>query len=168
MWIVKLALRRPYTFVVAALLLLILSPVVILRTPTDVFPNINIPVISVIFNYSGLIPEEMASRITTQFERTLTITVSDIEHIESQTLNGTAIIKIFFQPNAKVEAAMAQVAAIGQSSVHQMPPGTNPPFMITYTASSVPILQLALSGRGLSEQQLNDFGVNFIRVQLAT
>jgi multidrug efflux pump subunit AcrB len=168
MWIIQLALRRPYTFIVAALLLLIVSPLVILRTPTDIFPNINIPVVSIVWQYTGMAPTEFAGRITSVFERTLTTTVNDIEHIESQTYNGVAVVKVFFQPNAKVETALAQVTAIGQTVTRQMPPGTTPPLIITYNASSVPILQLGLSGEGLSEQQLNDFAMNNIRTLLAT
>ena len=168
MWIVRLALRRPYTFVVLALVVLILGPLVILRTPTDIFPNINIPVVSVVWGYGGLSAPEMANRIVSGYERGLTTTVNDIEHIESQTLSGISVVKIFFRPGAKIEAAVAQVTAFSQTSVRSMPPGTNPPFIITYNASSVPVLQLALSGRGLTEQQLFDFGNNYIRTQLAT
>ncbi|MCA1581553.1 MAG: efflux RND transporter permease subunit [Acidobacteria bacterium] len=168
MWIVRLALRRPYTFVVLALVILILGPFVILRTPTDIFPNINIPVVSVVWSYGGLSAPEMANRIVSGYERGLTTTVNDIEHIESQTLSGISVIKIFFRPRARIDAAVAQVTAFSQTSVRSMPPGTNPPFIITYNASSVPVLQLALSGHGLSEQQLFDFGNNYIRTQLAT
>jgi multidrug efflux pump subunit AcrB len=168
MWIVRLALRRPYTFVVMALLILILGPLVIYNTPTDVFPDINIPVISVIWSYTGLSADEMASRIVVGYERGLTATVNDIEHIESQSLNGLGVVKIYFHPNVRLEMAVAQVTAVSQSAVRSDPPGTTPPFIITYDASSVPILQLALSGKNLSEQQLNDFGANFIRSQLAT
>ncbi len=168
MWIVSLALRRPYTFVVLALLILLISPLVILRTPTDIFPNINIPVVSVLWNYSGLSAEEMENRITSNFERILTTTVNDIEHIESQSWNGTAVVKVFFQPSAKPEAAVAQLTASSQPVIRTMPPGTTPPLVISYSASSVPILQIALSGKDLSEQQLFDFGTNFIRTQLAT
>jgi multidrug efflux pump subunit AcrB len=168
MWIVRLALRRPYTFVVMALLILILGPLVIYNTPTDVFPDINIPVISVIWSYTGLSADEMASRIVVSYERGLTATVNDIEHIESQSLNGLGVVKIYFHPNVRLEMALAQVTAISQAAVRTDPPGTTPPFIITYDASSVPILQLALSGKNLSEQQLNDLGANFIRSQLAT
>ncbi|HLX07080.1 MAG TPA: efflux RND transporter permease subunit [Thermoanaerobaculia bacterium] len=168
MWIVRLALRRPYTFVVLALLLLILAPIVIQRTPTDIFPNIDIPIITVIWNFTGMSPQEMANRIVSNYERGLTTTVNDIEHIESQTLAGISIVKIFFQRNANIASAVAQVTAISQSQVRSLPPGTTPPLVITYNASSVPILQLALSGEGLSEQQLSDFAINFIRTQLAT
>jgi multidrug efflux pump subunit AcrB len=168
MWIVRLALRRPYTFVVLSILLLILGPIVIFRTPTDIFPNINIPVVSVIWNYTGLSPQEMGNRITTPFERSMTTTVNDIQHIESQSLNGIAVIKVFFQPGANVPSAIAEVTAIAQTQLRQLPPGTTPPLVISYSASSVPVLQLSLSGEGLSEQALNDIGTNFIRTQLAT
>jgi multidrug efflux pump subunit AcrB len=168
MWIVRLALRRPYTFIVASLLILILGPIVIYRTPTDVFPTINIPVVSIIWNYTGLAPQDMSDRIVTLTERTLTTTVDDIEHIESQSLNGIAVVKVFFQPTAKIEKAIAQITAISQTQLRQLPPGTTPPLVISYSASSVPIVQLALSGKGLSEQQLNDFGLNFIRTRLVT
>ena len=168
MWIVNIALKRPYTVIVLALLILLISPLVILRTPTDIFPNVNIPVISVLWNYMGLNAEEMEQRMTSGFERSLTTTVNDIEHVESQSLNGRSIVKVFFHPNVKIELAIAQVTASAQVVLRQMPPGTTPPSVITYSASSVPILQLALSGSGLSEQQLFDFAANFIRTQLAT
>ena len=168
MWIVKVALNRPYTFIVLALLILLISPLVILRTPTDIFPNINIPVVSILYSYSGLGAEEMVQRITSVYERILTTTVNDIEHIESQSLNGTAVVKVFFQPGVQVSAAVAQLTASSNPAIRQMPPGITPPLVISYSASSVPILQLALSGQGLSEQQLNDFGTNFIRQSLAT
>ena len=150
MWIVRLALRRPYTFVVLALLLLILGPFVILRTPTDILPNINIPVVSIIWNYTGFNSQDMSDRIVSITERTLTTTVDNIEHIESQSLNGIAVVKVFFQPSANVERAIAQVTAISQTQLRQLPQGTTPPLVISYSASSVPILQLALSGQGLS------------------
>ncbi len=168
MWIVRLALSRPYTFVVLSLLLFFLGPVVILRTPVDIFPNIDIPVVSVIWNYAGLSPQELSDRIVVQFERGLTTTVNDIEHTESQTLNGVSVVKIFFRPNVNISQAVAQVTAIAQTSLRQYPQGTNPPLVIQYSASSVPVLQLGLSGNGLTEQQLNDFGTNNIRTQLAT
>jgi len=168
MWIVRVALARPYTFVVLALLILILAPVVIDRTPTDIFPNIDIPVIAAAFNYTGLSAEEMEERITSIYERSLTTTVNDIEHIESQSIDGRAIIKVFFQPGADINAAVGQVSAISQPILRQLPPGTTAPFLLTYNASSVPILQLGLGGRGLSEQQLFDYGVNFIRTRLVT
>src|ERR1700719_324991 len=168
MWIVRLALRRPYTFVVMSILLLILGPVAILRTPTDIFPNIDIPVVSVIWNYTGLSPEDMSNRIIFNYERSLTTTVNNIEHIESQSLSGIAVVKIFFHQGVQVANAIAQVTAISQPIVRALPPGTTPPFIITYNASTVPILQLALSGQGLSEQQLGDMGLNFIRTDLVT
>ncbi|HXY03415.1 MAG TPA: efflux RND transporter permease subunit [Terriglobales bacterium] len=168
MWIVRLALRRPYTFVVVALLLLILGPIVILRTPTDIFPNINIPVVSVLWTYQGFTAEQMSDRIVSLTERAMTTTVDNIQHIESQSLPEKAVVKIFFQPNANIERAIAQVTAISQTQLRQLPPGTTPPLVISYNASSVPILQLALSGKTLSEQQLFDYGVNFIRTRLIT
>src|SRR5436305_7001730 len=168
MWIVALALRRPYTFVVVALLLLILGPIVIFRTPTDIFPNINMPVVSILWNYGGLSAEEMANRIVSQTERGLTTTVDDIQHSESQSLNGISVIKVFFQPGANIEKAIAQITAISQTQLRFLPAGTQPPLIITYSASTVPILQLALSGQKLSEQQLFDYGVNFIRTRLVT
>jgi CzcA family heavy metal efflux pump len=168
MWIVRLALRRPYTFVVLSLLLFIIGPVVMLRTPVDIFPNIDIPVVSVVWNYAGLSPEQLADRIVLPFERSLTTTVNDIDHSESQTLNGVSVTKIFFQPTVNISQAVAQVTAIAQTSLRQYPQGTTPPLIIQYSASSVPVLQLGLSGNGLTEQQLNDFGQNFVRTQLAT
>ena len=167
MWIVRLALNRPYTFVVLSLLLLILGPVVMLRTPVDIFPSIDIPVVAVVWNYSGLSPEELSSRITTNFERGITSTVNDIEHIESQTVNGFSVIKIYFQPHVNIAQAVAQVTANAQSALRTYPVGTTPPNILQFNASNVPILQLALSGKGLSEQQLFDYGQNFIRGQLA-
>ena len=166
MWIVRVALDRPYTFIVLALLILILSPVVILRTPTDIFPNIDIPVIAVAWQFTGLNPEEMEGRITTGFERVLTTTVDNIEHIESTTVSGQSMVKIFLQPNARLDTANAQVTAISQTALRQLPPGVQPPLIINYSASTVPILQLALSG--LSESELNDVGLNFLRTQLVT
>ena len=168
MWIVALALRRPYTFVVMAILILILSPVVIYRTPTDIFPNIDIPVISVVWNYAGLSPQEMANRITTNTERGLTTLVNDIEHIESESLNGVAVVKIYFRPSANIQTALAQVTAISQTAIRQLPPGATPPLIIQYSASTVPILQIGLSSDVLAEQQLNDFTLNFLRTQLIT
>jgi CzcA family heavy metal efflux pump len=168
MWIVRIALRRPYTFVVLALIILLLGPLTILRTPVDIFPNINIPVISINWNYAGLSSEEMSSRIVFIYERMVTTTVNDIEHIESQSLRGTSNVKIFFQPGVKIEMALAQVTAISQSVLRQLPPGTTPPLIISYNASTVPVLQLALSGTKLSEQELYDLGSNFLRTQLAT
>ena len=168
MWIVRLALDRPYTFIVLALLILILSPVVILGTPTDIFPNINIPVVAVVWTYSGLNPEEMEGRLTTAFERSLTTLVDNIQHIESTSYNGLALVKIYLQPNASLDTANAQVTAVSQLMLRQMPPGTEPPEILNFSASSVPILQLGLSGPGLSEQELNDLALNFLRTQLVT
>jgi multidrug efflux pump subunit AcrB len=168
MWIVRIALKRPYTFVVLALLILMVGPLTIARTPTDIFPNIDIPVVTVVWNYGGLSADEMSTRITSIYERNLTTTVNDIEHIESQSLRGIAIVKVFFQPGAKIDLAVAQVTASAQSQLRQLPPGTQPPFILMYNASTVPVLQLALSGKKLSEQQLFDIAVNFLRTQLAS
>ncbi len=168
MWIVRIALNRPYTFVVLAVLILFVGPIAMARTPTDIFPAIDIPVVAAVWGYGGMSADELSFRIVTNFERGLTTTVNDIEHIESLTLRGTSVVKVFFQPGVKTEAAVAQITAISQSVLRQLPPGTNAPFIITYNASTVPILQLGLSGTGLSEQQLYDLGVNFLRTQLAT
>lgn len=168
MWIVRLALRRPYTFVVFALLIVILGVTVVLRTPTDIFPEINIPVVSVVWSYSGLSPEEMTGRITSNFERAVTTTVDNIEHIESQTLVGVSVVKIYFHPGTNVDAAVAQTTAISQTVLRSMPQGMVPPLIITYNASTVPVLELALSGHGISEQSLFDLGNSFLRTQLAT
>jgi multidrug efflux pump subunit AcrB len=153
MWIVRLALSRPYTFIVLAILILLVGPIVILRTPTDIFPRIDIPILASVWTYTGLNAEEMEGRMTSSIERNLTTSVSNIEHIESITLNGRAIIKVFLQPGASVDTANAQIAAASQSAVRQMPPGTTPPFLLEYEASSVPIIQLALSSNVLSEAQ---------------
>jgi CzcA family heavy metal efflux pump len=168
MWIVRLALRRPYTFVVFALLILIFGVFSIETMPTDIFPNIDIPVVTVVWNFTGLSAQEMANRIVTNSERGMTTTVNDIEHIESQSLNGVGLIKIFFQPHVNIGSAVAQVTAISQVQLRSLPPGSTPPFIIQYNASSVPILMLGLSGKGLNEQQLFDLGTNTIRTQLAT
>jgi multidrug efflux pump subunit AcrB len=168
MWLVRMALKRPYTFVVMSMLIIVLGALTIARMPTDIFPDVDIPVISVIWSYSGLSPEEMEKRIVNNYERNLTVAVNDIEHVESQSLTGISVVKIFFQPGAKIEAATAQVTAISQSAVRAMPPGTTPPFIIRYSASNVPILQLALQSTSLSEQQLADYGLNFIRADIAT
>src|SRR6201998_1314612 len=168
MWIVRVALDRPYTFIVLAVLILVLSPIMILRTPTDIFPNINIPVVAVAWQFTGMNPEELEGRLTSTYERILTTTVDNIEHIESTTVNGQAIVKIYLQHGASLDTANAQVTAISQTVLRQLPPGTLPPLIINYSASSVPILQLGLSGNGLSEQQLNDLGQNFLRPQLVT
>jgi multidrug efflux pump subunit AcrB len=166
MWIVKVALNRPYTFIVLALLILILSPVVIVRTPADIFPNINIPVIAVAWQYTGMNAEELEGRLTSVYERVLTALVDNIQHIESTTVDGQAIVKIFLQPGASLDTANAQVTATSQTILRQLPPGTLPPEIINFSASTVPILQLGLSG--LSEQRLNDLGLNFVRPQLIT
>ena len=172
MWIVRLALRRPYTFAVLALLIAILGGLTIVRTPTDIFPEINIPVVSVLWVYNGLSAQEMEGRMVTISERAMTTTVNDIEHIESQSLNGAGIgagvIRVFFQPNASIDAAVAQTTAINQTILRVLPPGTTPPFILQYSATNVPIMQLALQSPTLSEQQLYDYGLNFIRTQLAT
>ncbi len=168
MWIVRLALRRPYTFAVVALLLMVLGPLAVLNMPVDIFPNINIPVVTMLWNFQGFSAEQMASRIVTLSERSLTTTVNDIEHTESQSLDGIAVIKIYFQPGVNIANAVAQVTAIAQTQLRQLPQGTTPPLVIQYNASSVPIIQLGLSGQGLSEMQLNDLALNFIRTQLVT
>jgi multidrug efflux pump subunit AcrB len=168
MWIVRLALKRPYTFIVMSMLIVILGVATLLRIPTDIFPEIDIPVISVVWNYTGLPPEEMEKRIVTNYERGLTTTVNDIEHVESQSLTGISVIKIFFHPGARIEAATAQVTAISQTVLRQMPPGTTPPFIIRYSASNVPIMQAALESDSLSEQQLFDYATNVIRADIST
>ena len=168
MWIVRLALRRPYTFVVASLVLILMTPFVLLRTPTDIFPAINIPVISVVWQYAGLSAQEVEQRILYNHERSLSATVNDIEHIESNAYNGVGVIKVFLQPGASVDAGVAQITAIAQTILRQMPPGQTPPLVIRYNASSVPILQYAISSRKLSEQELYDVSQNQIRVGLAT
>ena len=168
MWIVRLALRRPYTFTVVAILILIMGMIATFRTPTDIFPNIDIPVVSIIWNYNGLVPQEMSDRIVSVTERALTTTVDNIEHVESQSLYGIAVVKVFLQPNANMQQAIAQITAISQTQLRQLPAGTTPPLILAYSASSVPVLQLALGGQNLSEQQLNDYGLNFIRTQLIT
>jgi CzcA family heavy metal efflux pump len=168
MWIVQLALRRPYTFIVMALLIVILGVVTIQRTPTDVFPVIDIPVVSVIWSYGGMSPNEMEKRIVTISERAATTTVADIEHIESQSMPGVSVIKFYFQPGAKVEAGVAQLTSITQTILRVMPPGITPPLIIRYSASSVPILQMSANSKTLSEQQLYDLSLNFVRTQLAT
>ena len=167
MWIVKLALRRPYTFVVMALAIVILGCLAIVRMPTDVFPEINIPVASVIWTYNGISPEEMAEVVTTRSERSFTTSVNDIEHIESASLPGLSVIRLFFHQNAKIEADVAQLAASSQSTLHSLPAGMFPPSILRYSASNVPILQLSLSSDSLSEQELYDLGYNFIRTQLS-
>jgi multidrug efflux pump subunit AcrB len=168
MWIVRLALNRPYTFIVLAILILIAAPVVILRTPTDIFPNINIPVVSIAWQYTGLEPEDLENRLTTPYEKVLTTLVDNIQHTESVTYRGQSIVKVYLQPGASLDTANSQVSAASEFMLRQLPPGTLPPQIINFSASSVPILQLGLSGKGLSEQQLNDYGLNTIRSQLVT
>jgi len=168
MWIVRLALQRPYTFIVMALVIVLLTPLVLLRTPTDIFPEINIPVISLVWTFTGLQPQEMGQRITGNVERGIATLVNDVEHTESQSLNGIAVIKIYFQPNANIQTALAQTGAIAQTFLRFLPPGTTPPLVIIYSASTVPVIQLGLTSDTLSEQSLFDFGNNFIRTQLAT
>jgi multidrug efflux pump subunit AcrB len=166
--IVRLALDRPYTFVVLAMLIMIIGPLAALRTPTDIFPDIRIPVIAVVWQYTGLPPDQMAGRISSPFERILTTTVNDVEHIEAKSIGGFGIIKIFFQPTVNIATANAQVTAVSQTLLKQLPPGITPPLILNYNASTVPILQLALSGNGLSEQNLGDLGLNILRPQLVS
>ncbi|MET0935942.1 MAG: efflux RND transporter permease subunit, partial [Luteibacter sp.] len=166
--IVRIALSRPYTFVVLALLILIVGPLAALRTPTDIFPDIKIPVIAVVWQYNGLPPDQMAGRVSSPFERVLTTTVNDVEHIEANSINGFGIIKIFFQPTVDIRTANAQVTAVAQTLLRQLPAGTTPPLILNYNASTVPIIQLALSGEGLTEQNLGDLGLNIIRPQLTS
>src|SRR5215208_5529159 len=168
MWIVRLALRRPYTFVVMAMAIVLLGLVAIFRMPTDIFPEVDIPVISVVCQYPGMTPAEMEGRMVRPFEGFLTTTVNDIEHIESQSLNGVAVIRVYFQPGAKIEEAEAQVTATGQTAVRIMPPGPQPPLILRYSASTVPILQLSMGSNTLPEQQLFDISANFLRTELAT
>src|SRR5581483_7770703 len=168
MWIVRLALRRPYTFVVAALLIVALGSLAIVRMPTDIFPEINIPVASVIWSYAGISPQDMADVVTVRCERSFTTTVNDIQHMESQSLPGLSIVKVFFQPTANVDAGVAQLAAASQAVLHSLPPGMTPPSILRYNASSVPILQLSISSDTLPEQSLYDYGYNFIRTQMST
>ncbi|MEH2240026.1 efflux RND transporter permease subunit [Nostoc sp.] len=168
MWIVKIALRLPYTFAIAALMIVILGVVTIFSTPVDIFPAINIPVVSVVWTYTGTTSEEMAQRIVTISERAMTTTVGDIEHIESQSLSGVSVVKVFFQPNANIASAVAQITSVSQTILRPLPPGITPPFIIQYNASSVPIIQMSVSSKTLPEQALNDYATNFVRTQLAT
>ncbi|HEX5660710.1 MAG TPA: efflux RND transporter permease subunit [Polyangiales bacterium] len=168
MWLVRVALKHPYTFVVMSMLIVLVGTLTIVRMPKDIFPDIDIPVVSVVWNFGGMQPQDLEQRIVNTFERNLTTTVNDIEHVESQTLTGISVIKIFLQPGASVEAATAQITAISQTAIRQMPAGTVPPLIIQYSAANVPIMQLALSGEAMSEQQLFDLGTNFIRADLAT
>jgi len=168
MWLVWVALSRPYTFIVLALMLLIIGPLAILRTPTDIFPAIDIPVVSVVWSYGGLPPDEMAKRITTVFERVVPTTVNDIEHSESESLLGISVTKLFFHPNVNIDVALSQVTAVAQTMLKQLPPGSTPPLVLSYNAATVPVMQLLLSSAVLPEQRLNDLGNNVIRTQLAT
>src|ERR1700746_2520312 len=168
MLIVRLALKEPYTIVVLAILIFLFGTLAIVRTPTDIFPNIDIPVVSIIWNYNGLVPQEMADRIVSITERSLTTTVDNIAHIESQSLYGIAVVKVFFQPTVSIDKAIAQITSNSQTQLRQLPAGTTPPLIISYSASTVPILELGLSGQGISEQALNDYGLNAIRPQLVT
>jgi multidrug efflux pump subunit AcrB len=168
MWIVRLALKQPHTIVVLIILIFLLGGLAIVRTPTDIFPNIDIPVVSIIWNFNGLPPQEMADRIISVTERNLTTVVDNISHLESQSLYGIAVVKVFFQPGTSIDRAIAQITASSQTQLRQLPTGTTPPLVITYSASTVPILQLGLSGNGMSEQELNDYGLNFIRTRLVT
>src|SRR5450631_2474485 len=168
MWIVRLALRRPYTFVVMAVLMVILGGTAIATMPVDIFPYIDIPIVSVLWSYNGLSPEEMEKRVVTSFERSLTSNVNDIEHIESQSYNGYATIRIYFHSNVMIDMAVAQVTATMQSGLRQMPPGMFPANVLKYDAASVPILQLGLSSKSLREQEIFDIANNFIRTPLGT
>src|SRR6202045_9745 len=168
MWIVRLALKQPHTIVVLIILIFLLGGLAIVRTPTDIFPNIDIPVVSIIWNFNGLPPQEMADRIISVTERNLTTIVDNISHLESQSLYGIAVVKVFFQPGVSIDRAIAQITASSQTQLKQLPQGPTPPLIITYSASTVPILQLGLSGNGMSEQELNDYGLNFIRTRLVT
>jgi multidrug efflux pump subunit AcrB len=166
--IVRIALSRPYTFVVAALLIFLVGTLAALRMPVDIFPSINIPIVGVAWQYQGLPPDQMAGRIVTPFERALTTTVNDIEHIEANSYTTFGIVKIFFHPSVNIATANAQVTAISQTLLKQLPPGATPPLILNYSASTVPIIQLALSGKGLTEQALADLGINFVRTRLVT
>src|SRR5882757_8309026 len=168
MWLIRIALQRPYTFVVMAMVIALGGGMAIRKTPTDIFPNIDIPVVSVIWNYGGLPPVEMEKRIVSNFERFLTTIVSDIDHIETQALTGISVTKIFLQEGANVDQAIAQTTAIAQTAVRSMPPGAIPPLIMRYSATSVPIMMLAMESDTLSEQQLFDYGVNFVRSEIAT
>ena len=166
--LVRVALTRPYTFVVLALLILIVGPLSAMRTPTDIFPEIRIPVIAVVWQYTGLPPDQMSGRVMLQFQRGLTTTVNDIEHIEGTSYTGIGIVKVFFQPGTDIRTANAQVTAISQTVLKQMPPNITPPLILNYNASTVPIIQLALAGKGLSEQEVFDIAINTVRTPLVT
>src|SRR6204780_2505923 len=167
MWIVKIALQRSYTFIVLAIIIVLLGGYAIAKTPTDIFPNIKIPVAAVIWRYTGLLPEEMANRIVLFSERIAQTTVNDVEHTESQSVNSTAVVKYFFQPDVDPDLSFAQITAVSQTQLFYSPPGTAPPFVLAYNASSVPILQLALSSDSLPEAKLYDLGNTILRTQLA-
>src|SRR5271170_1708689 len=168
MWIVSIALRRPYTFIMLAVLIVLAGGYAILKTATDIFPNIKIPVAAVIWRYNGILPEEIANRIILFSERVAQTIVNDVEHTESQSVNGTSVVKYFFQPNVDPDLSFAQITAAAQAQLFYSPPGTSPPFILSYSASSVPILQLALSSDSLSEAQIYDLGNTILRTQLAT
>src|SRR5205807_8151941 len=168
MWIVRLALRRPYTFVVVALLLVVLGVVTVQRMPTDIFPNVDIPVVTVIWSFTGIAPEDMEKRVVTVSERAFTTAVNDIEHMESQSMYGVGVIKVYFHQDADTAVAQAQVTALVQTLLRFLPQGMTPPLIVRYSASSVPILQLAITSKTLPEEQLYDYAQNFIRTQLAT
>ena len=168
MWIVRVALNRPYTFIVVSLLILILSGVAIVQTPVDIFPAINIPVIGIVVQYTGLPPQDMQDRLASVLERSITQTVDDVQHIEAQSYHGISVIKVFLQPNANINSAIAQATSAAQPAIRGMPAGTTPPYMLAYSAADVPILQIGLSSSSLSEQELTDLGVNFIRPRLVT
>src|SRR3984893_11231942 len=168
MWIVKVALQRPYTFIMLAVLIVLMGGYAIVNTATDIFPNIKIPIAAVIWRYNGILPEEIANRIVLFSERVAQTTVNDVEHTESQSVNGTAVVKYFFQPNANQDLSLAQIIAVSQTLLVSAPPGPTPPFVLSYNASSVPILQLALSSETIPEQEIFDLGNNILRTQLAT
>ena len=168
MWIVKVALQRPYTFIMLAVLIVLMGGYAILNTATDIFPNIKIPIAAVIWRYNGILPEEIANRIVLFSERIAQTTVNDVEHTESQSVNGTAVVKYFFQPDVDQDLSFAQITAVSQTQLAFSPPGTTPPFVLSYSASSVPILQLALSSDTLPEAQIYDLGNTILRTQLAT
>src|SRR6267142_481316 len=168
MWIVRLALKEPYTIIVLAILIFLFGTLAIVHTPTDIFPDINIPVVSIIWTYNSLEPQDLADRIVTTTERNLTTTVDNIEHIESQSLYGISVDKVFHQPTENIQQSIAQITPVSQNQLRPLPAGSTPPLVLAYSASSVPVLQLALSGQNLSEQQLNDYGLNFIRTQIIT
>ena len=164
MWIVNLALRRPLTFIVLAIFVLISGVLCILNTPKDIFPNIDIPVMSVIFHFAGMAPSEIEAHITSPYERVLTTTVDDIQHIESQSLYGIVVIKVFMQPTASLPKAVAQITAVSQTILRQLPVGTPPPLIISYTASNVPVIRVGLGGKRLSEQKLNVACIQLITI----